>query len=136
MGQRVFDPPNVRGWVGGRLWINASTLAARRNLVEQCFNFVDEAKLNADDQAALADARATGDVHLYVSKDRLSRLVDSSAEAIAERFSQYFLPLQPASEFASTLRDHIAAARTVDEKIARVRTAAVAVLQSPEYQLC
>jgi len=33
MGQIPFRPPNVRGWVGGRNWINSSTLAARRQTV-------------------------------------------------------------------------------------------------------
>ncbi|MFV0415669.1 MAG: DUF1800 family protein [Chthoniobacterales bacterium] len=28
-GQELFAPPNVRGWVGGRSWINSATLSAR-----------------------------------------------------------------------------------------------------------
>ena len=31
MGQVPFQPPNVRGWPGGRMWINTSTLLARYN---------------------------------------------------------------------------------------------------------
>ncbi|MCH5377352.1 MAG: DUF1800 domain-containing protein, partial [Planctomycetes bacterium] len=33
LGQRLFFPPNVKGWDGGRTWINSSTLLARANLV-------------------------------------------------------------------------------------------------------
>jgi len=33
LGQRVFYPPNVKGWNGGREWINAYTLLQRQNLV-------------------------------------------------------------------------------------------------------
>ena len=33
LGQAVFYPPNVKGWDGGRTWINASTLLTRANLV-------------------------------------------------------------------------------------------------------
>lgn len=33
MGQELLQPPNVRGWVGGRSWINTSTLFARYNAV-------------------------------------------------------------------------------------------------------
>nr|MCU0794147.1 DUF1800 domain-containing protein [Opitutaceae bacterium] len=29
MGQTLFNPPNVRGWVGGRQWINSATLGSR-----------------------------------------------------------------------------------------------------------
>lgn len=32
-GQTPFFPPNVKGWDGGRTWINSSTLVARANLV-------------------------------------------------------------------------------------------------------
>lgn len=35
LGQRVFFPPNVKGWDGGRKWINATTLIGRVNLVSK-----------------------------------------------------------------------------------------------------
>ena len=33
LGQSVYFPPNVKGWDGGRTWINSSTLIGRANLV-------------------------------------------------------------------------------------------------------
>jgi uncharacterized protein (DUF1800 family) len=33
LGQAVFYPPNVKGWDGGRTWINSSTLLGRANLI-------------------------------------------------------------------------------------------------------
>ena len=33
LGQLVFYPPNVKGWSGGKTWINSSTLLGRANLV-------------------------------------------------------------------------------------------------------
>ncbi len=33
MGQQLFQPPNVKGWDGGRGWINTSTLFTRQNLM-------------------------------------------------------------------------------------------------------
>lgn len=35
LGQALFYPPNVKGWDGGRAWINSSTLVGRTNLVSQ-----------------------------------------------------------------------------------------------------
>lgn len=35
VGQAVFFPPNVKGWDGGRAWVNSSTLVGRANLVYQ-----------------------------------------------------------------------------------------------------
>ena len=34
-GQGLFYPPSVKGWDGGRTWINSSTLLARANLMEK-----------------------------------------------------------------------------------------------------
>ena len=33
IGQGLFYPPNVKGWDGGRAWINSSTLLGRSNLI-------------------------------------------------------------------------------------------------------
>lgn len=33
MGQNLFQPPSVKGWDGGRAWINTSTLFVRHNLL-------------------------------------------------------------------------------------------------------
>ncbi len=33
IGQGLFYPPNVKGWDGGRTWINSSTLLGRSNLI-------------------------------------------------------------------------------------------------------
>ena len=33
LGQELFYPPNVKGWDGGRTWINSSTLLGRASLL-------------------------------------------------------------------------------------------------------
>lgn len=33
MGQNIFNPPSVKGWDGGRSWINTSTLYIRQNIL-------------------------------------------------------------------------------------------------------
>jgi hypothetical protein len=35
LGQGLFYPPNVKGWDGGRAWINSASLLGRANLVRQ-----------------------------------------------------------------------------------------------------
>ncbi len=32
LGQRLFAPPNVKGWDGGKAWLNSATVLARHNL--------------------------------------------------------------------------------------------------------
>ena len=44
LGQNLFAPPNVKGWPGGELWINATTLLARKAFLERLFR-VEETRL-------------------------------------------------------------------------------------------
>jgi len=46
LGQNVFDPPNVKGWLGGKDWITSSSLLTRQQLLERMFrgNAADSAK--------------------------------------------------------------------------------------------
>jgi len=54
IGQRPFYPPNVKGWDGGRTWINSSTLLGRPNLVQQILND-DSSKFGGGDLESLAN---------------------------------------------------------------------------------
>jgi uncharacterized protein (DUF1800 family) len=40
-GQNLFAPPNVKGWPGGTVWINSTTLLGRKQLLERLFNAQD-----------------------------------------------------------------------------------------------
>ncbi|MEQ9199143.1 MAG: DUF1800 domain-containing protein, partial [Rhodospirillales bacterium] len=35
LGQDIFDPPTVKGWDGGAVWINSTTLLTRQDLVRR-----------------------------------------------------------------------------------------------------
>jgi uncharacterized protein (DUF1800 family) len=137
MGQWLFYPPNVRGWVGGRNWINSATLASRRQLVESLFTPLDERSLNADEQIDLLAARTNGVSHFTVDDAALEDLVKLEPAAAADRLVQEFLPVAVAPDFHAGLENFLAANRN-DEKqrLRRARRAAVTLLQSPEYQLC
>jgi len=65
MGQNLFSPPNVKGWPGGEVWINSSTLLARKQFLDRLFRADDPARA-AMAPAAMAPVPgqivATGDV--------------------------------------------------------------------------
>ncbi len=136
MGQQLFHPPNVRGWVGGRLWINSSTVSARRQLVERLFQPINEEDLNADEQAILRQTRENGrDPQMFVTRARLAQMADADPETVAARFIDYFLPLDPGPDYRKTLIAFLKKG-PAENKLARIRTAVTAILQSPEYNLC
>lgn len=40
LGQQLFDPPNVKGWPGGEVWINSTTLLNRKQMLERLLRAV------------------------------------------------------------------------------------------------
>jgi uncharacterized protein (DUF1800 family) len=137
MGQWLFYPPNVRGWVGGRNWINSATLASRRQLVELLFTPIDERSLNADEQIDLLAARTNGSPQFTVEDATLTPLAKLDPVAATDRLVQEFLPVAVSPDFRVGLEKFLSTSGT-DEKqrLRRTRRAAVTLLQSPEYQLC
>jgi hypothetical protein len=137
MGQALFYPPNVRGWVGGRQWINSATLTARRQFVESLFNAIDENALNADEQIEIVAARTNGIQHFTVTDPDLESLARLTPAAAAERLVSDLLPGAPAKEVRENLQQFIASGPPDPrQRLRRLRRAAVTVMQTPEYQLC
>lgn len=137
MGQWLYCPPNVRGWVGGRNWINSATLASRRQLVETLFAPIPENNLNADEQIELVAARTNGLARFTVSDSLLEGFARLDPATAAGRLVENFLAVPVAPAFRDSVGQFIAGAGPEPaQRQRRVRRAAVTLLQSPEYQLC
>lgn len=137
MGQWLFFPPNVRGWVGGRRWINSATLTARRHLVEMTFAPIREGVLNADELLELVAARSNGITRFTVSDAELESYTALPAPDAAAKMAADFLPVPASPQLRAVLADFLATTRfeTARHRFT-VRRAAATLLQSPEYQLC
>ena len=139
MGQLLFHPPNVRGWVGGRQWINSATIAARRQLVELLFSPLDERTLNGDELFELVAARSNGFNRFTVSDEPLAPLSKLNPGEAAVALTRTFLAADEGTVNAADdlLRDFLAASASDDtQRLRRLRRAAVTLMQSPGYQLC
>jgi uncharacterized protein (DUF1800 family) len=136
MGQQLFRPPNVRGWVGGRLWVNSSTLAARRQLARTLCSPFDEERLNADERLEIEVARDAGRRRFTVDAERIRAFTALGPRGIADRLCDFFLPGRVDDGYRAALVDYLEAAPDAAAFEDRARRAAITVLQSPEYQLC
>jgi len=72
LGQLPFYPPNVKGWVGGKSWINSTTMLGRTNLVLQILR---------DESDQLAEG-ALGDLSQRYSPSEAAERVDALAELL------------------------------------------------------
>jgi len=134
MGQEPFNPPNVRGWLGGKNWINSSTLAARRQLVQQLFNPFNERNLTADLQMKLQAARQAGHGAINMDNTRLQSLADKSDEEIAKQLLNYYLAGEATDAYQRDILDYMQ--NDQGPRVGLVRDVAVALFQSPAYHLC
>lgn len=119
MGQTLFEPPNVKGWDGGRDWINASRLLVRYNSV-----------------AALVD---NGSIDLATTLESKGHC---TADAIVDYFAKGFLvlPLADAKRaeairFLGALPPRAEWAKQHDALNAKLRATLATLLSTPEYQL-
>lgn len=133
MGQRFQDPPNVRGWVGGKHWITSSTLAARQQLVRNLFYPPPMKSLNADERMRLEEAREDGLGPFFVEDERLEILLRREPSDMVEHLCRHFLANPPDAAFRQTLTEHLDVQPA--QRPQRVKETLVALLQSPAYQL-
>lgn len=130
MGQMPFDPPNVRGWVGGKSWINSATLAVRRQVINGLLQPLNPKLLNADEQGALNRA---GPLRYNVEPAQLEAWAKLSSTETADRLIKLALPTFQRSELRNQLEAFL---NEGPDRAVTVRTALATLLESPAYQLC
>ena len=119
LGQTLFAPPNVKGWIGGQAWLNSATLLARHNLA---WKLVQSSQGNV--------GVAVNPVAL-VRKHTVSRDPEGQVAFLLD------LLLQPTTgeldEQSRQLTAFAAQGGTVSDR--RLRETIHAILLMPEYQL-
>jgi len=128
MGQRLFFPPSVAGWPGGRAWINTSTIFTRQNIL----NFLITGK-TPEGFDPLAETETWEPTHLLEDLTTLEHAhTPDDAIPYLTRFMLGRPPSQP---------EHNALAAFINNAGGTVNDAALTGLvlllsAAPEYQLC
>jgi uncharacterized protein (DUF1800 family) len=129
MGQNIFYPPSVKGWDGGRAWINTSTLFVRQNLMIYLLTGrrPDAYEWEADGTAF--DAR-----HLIEQLNQ-SAHGQPDAEAVVLYLLRFTLGTQPHASRVQTLTKFVNdRGQEVDNETLIALLSLIAAM--PEYQLC
>ncbi|MEL7498432.1 MAG: DUF1800 domain-containing protein [Planctomycetota bacterium] len=113
LGQLPLYPPNVKGWNGGKTWINASTILGRANLT---------ADILRHNKTKFAD----GSLKQWFNSQ--ARLRGQSSEAIVETMASYLLATKLSESTAESI---VGLANPADQPLESV--SAMAAL--PEFQL-
>lgn len=115
LGQGLFYPPNVKGWDGGRTWINSSTLLGRANLFE---------RILADENTRF-DGKSLTEYLAGYDIDRTDRAIEHYEKCLMA------VPINP--DTRSQLNDQFATSTGDQEKLNRRLLHAITSL--PEFQL-
>ncbi|USN98476.1 MAG: DUF1800 domain-containing protein [Phycisphaeraceae bacterium] len=129
MGQSLFYPPSVKGWLGGRTWINTSTIFVRQNLM----NFLLTGKLPVGYDSAAREEK-------YDPTALLEPLAETDPAAARDpaRVVDYLLRFtlgHPQEQAQGVLTEFVADhGNTIKPDVITGMLLLVAAM--PEYQLC
>jgi hypothetical protein len=129
MGQNVFMPPSVKGWDGGRSWVNTSTLYVRQNILaflltgKRPQGYDPLAETEKYDPMPLLDELAKG---------------DPGAEKDLDKVIEYLLRFAIGSAPSAATSDLKEFARSLNAGPTRDVIVGMLLLVTamPEYQLC
>jgi uncharacterized protein (DUF1800 family) len=136
MGQMPFDPPNVRGWIGGRSWINSATLSARRQLISALLSPLNEDNLNGDEQIELAAAYADGITNFTLDQERLDQWSKLPPSDRARELVRRYVPDLAGTDLERQVAAFLERSAQLSQAPAATRAALATLLESPNYQLC
>lgn len=131
LGQVLFNPPNVAGWPGGKNWIDSSSLMYRLKIPSMVLDggLIDFAgKADPEDEAYLAAMRnrqAAVGTKVQAQPD-WDKFLQTIPKNLSKTDIAQFI-LEPA--LSAALQN--AAAQSAD-----IKTLAIELVSTPEYQLC
>ncbi|MBC8105911.1 MAG: DUF1800 domain-containing protein [Anaerolineae bacterium] len=130
MGQVPLMPPNVKGWPGGRMWINTSTLFVRYNTAVMLAggggNIVAASGRKAGAKI-LKGFKPAGDAGEYDAKSA------TSAELTVDEWIARLIQRPIAAEKRQTLLDALG---SKPDNADAVKKMIQLIVSMPEYQLC
>ena len=129
MGQHVLFPPSVKGWSGGRTWINTSTLFVRQNILA----FLLTGKRTRGYDAA-ADVEKYDPTFLLEAMAQASPGAEQDPERVAGYLLRFAIGRDPAHARATLVEfanDH--GGRVTPDIVTGMLLLITAM---PEYQLC
>lgn len=132
LGQTLFNPPNVAGWPGGKIWIDNATLMLRLNLVSYLFNASDMNLRVKDDLKAQVRGKAKRRLKASVNLTPFVQALQHESE------SQVFDSLRDFHLLASTSisKASIDSYTIRSNKDTYIKSLNLRLMSLPEYQLC
>ena len=158
MGQDLFFPPEVNGWVGGVAWINSNMLLVRYNFANYLLNGVSPGDFKVYNQKnagtattrrQFVEGQRSPDVIEWSPRQQLKDSGDDkrlfSTADIADYYARQFLQRPISKELRAQLQGYIeidaaggSRSMTLEDSNfdERIKGFVHLIMSSPDYQLC
>jgi uncharacterized protein (DUF1800 family) len=125
MGQELFAPPNVKGWPGGKSWLNTATVLARHNFAEALASGTSEINQGGPIAAVIVDPDA------FLRREKIT-----DPDKILDRLAALTLQDELSDKARARLQAFFAEGKPEGDDLSRrVREAMHALMCMPEFQL-
>lgn len=126
MDQDLFDPPNVKGWEGGRKWVNSNLIFSRYNALADAIERIPRAGTQRGiDIVGVLAARQFASAEEVVDYLARSCLLIPLSDSERQELVEFVGPLPPSSQWAAQ----------ADAINARLRALLVHLMSTPKFQL-
>jgi uncharacterized protein (DUF1800 family) len=135
MGQVPFFPPNVKGWDGGKSWINTATLTFRYKLAHQLVDGVSPQEIGFPKPPAMEMSAARMEMTPPVSVSNIVSSEDRSQPgALIQNLLVRSFQCTPQTDLAARFRDFVTTRQLpLDDN--SIRELLVLMMTTPEYQV-
>ncbi len=133
MGQVPFAPPNVRGWPGGRIWINTSTLFVRYNTAMYLAGSGPALEPRLAGKKFATQGKRNQDVNLPAVDFEPTPSSDDDSGAVADIWLQRLIQRPVSPDKRQVLIDALAGR---PDRPDNLRKMIQLIVSMPEYQLC
>ncbi|HZU36493.1 MAG TPA: DUF1800 domain-containing protein [Gemmataceae bacterium] len=145
MGEPLFEPPTVKGWSGGRSWLNSATILARDNFAALAASGNYPAEAESSNGAILAAPTAQGNSkpqpdHEPPGNRDPAVLIEAEKARTPEQIADVVVELLLQGDISTKARARLVAFLEEGkphgkQRSRRIREALHAVMTMPEYQL-
>jgi uncharacterized protein (DUF1800 family) len=147
LGQTLFNPPNVAGWKGGKNWIDSSSLMFRLSLPGIIFR-QDEVNIQAkedpedverkmyqreDEQPQTQPQKKQGRLAATADwTEYIAAFKDVKDENLYDTICEYLIQVPQPDFKKETIMKYV----KQDNKEEYIKTLTIALMSTPEYQMC
>lgn len=138
LGQKLFNPPNVAGWKGGKAWIDSSSLLMRMRLPLMMFGYMDSderGKEEYEDMAIDKKMEKESRKNKFISNADWTLLNNAFTETENDKLTNALLESMLQRDISSNTRKALMDFTEKDSKLKQVQTQVVHIMAMPEYQL-